>query len=105
MSVTGLMNQSLTVYSKSGYDKYGRETVGTGTSVACRFQKTTKQRLALNGALTTIVGIVYVPADTTVAIEDKITFDAVNYRVFGIYAAVDGAGNDNHLKLELTKWL
>lgn len=104
MSINGLLNQTITLASKSGYDKYGRETVATGASIKARFQKTTKQKLAPNGALVTIDAIVYVPSDTTVVVDDKITYGGVDYKVYGIYAAVDGSGGTHHLKLEVIKW-
>lgn len=104
MSINGLLNQPITITSKTGYNEYGRETTGTALTVNSRFQKTTKQRLLPNGSLITILAIVYVPADTTVVIDDMVTYGGVNYKVAGIYAAVDGAGDTNHLKLELIKW-
>ena len=104
MSINGLLNQTITIASKSGYNAYGRENVGAGTSVKARFQKKTKQRLLPNGSVIMIEATVYVPADTTIAIDDKITYDSVNYKVFGIYDAVDGGGDINHKKLELTRW-
>lgn len=104
MSITGLLNQTITIATKSGYDKYGRENVDAPTTVKARFQRTTKQKLSPNGSLITIDGIVYVSPDTTVAIDDKITFDGADYKVHGIYAAVDGTGDTNHLKLEVIKW-
>ncbi len=104
MSINGLLNQTITVASKSGYNAYGRETVSAAVSVQARFQKQTKQKLLPNGSLILIEAICYVPADTVIAIDDKITYGGVDYKVYGIYAAVDGAGDTNHLKLELTKW-
>lgn len=105
MSINGLLNQTITITTKTGYNEYGRETTSGATSVQSRFQKTTKQKLLANGSLVTIEAICYVPSDTTVAIDDKVTYGGVDYKVYGIYAAVDGAGDTNHLKLELTKWL
>lgn len=104
MSVNGLLNQTITIASKTGYNEYGREVVGSSNTVHARFQKTNKQRLLPNGSLITILAICYVPAGTVVVIDDKITFDSENYKVYGIYTPVDGAGTTNHLKLELTKW-
>ena len=104
MSINGLLNQVITISTKSGYDNYGRETVGASNNVRARFQKTNKQKLLPNSSLITIIAIAYVPADTTIAIDDKVTFDSTDYKVYGIYTAVDGTGNTSHLKIELTKW-
>lgn len=104
MSINGLLNQQITIASKTGYNAYGRETVGTGATVQARFQKKTKQKLLPNGSVIVIEAICYVPSDTTIVVDDKITYGGVDYKVFGIYQAVDGSGDTNHLKLELIKW-
>jgi|SRR3990167_2329743 len=104
MGINSLLNQTISIYSKSGYNAYGRETVGTATSVQSRFQKKTKQKLLPNGSVIMIEAICYISSDTTIAVDDKITYGGVDYKVYGIYAAVDGSGDTNHYKLELTKW-
>lgn len=102
--IAGLFNQTITVYSKSGYDAYGRETVGAGTDVQCRFQRSTKRRLMPNGSLAVIDAVCYVPADTTVATDDRVTYDSTDYKVYIIDDAVGGNGDTHHIKLELIKW-
>lgn len=104
MSLKGLLNQTITVYSKSGYDEYGRETVGSGTNITARVQESTKRRLLADGSLVTIDAIVYCPADTTINTDDRVVYGTENYKVFAKYVAVDGAGNTNHIKVELVKW-
>jgi hypothetical protein len=79
--------------------------VGAGSTVKSRFQQTTKQKLMPNGSLMTIDAIAYVPGDTIVSTDDKVSYGGVYYKVFGKYVAVDGVGNANHIKLELTKWV
>ena len=98
MSINGLLNQTIIITTKTGYDAYGRETTSGNTPIQARFQKKTKQKLLPNGSLITIEAVCYVPADTTVAIDDKITYQSISYKVYGIYAAVDGNGVTNHLK-------
>ena len=104
MSINSLLNQQISIVTKTGYNAYGREVVGTATTVQARFQRNTKQKLLPNGSLITIEATVYVPSDTTVAIDDKVTYSDTDYKVFGIYTAIDGVGDTNHLKLELVKW-
>lgn len=104
MSITGLMNQTITISTKSGYNAYGRETVGVETDVVARFQKKTKMKVLPNGSVLTIEAIVYVPSDTVVGVDDKVTYSGSDYKVHGIYEAVDGQGRKNHLKIELIKW-
>ena len=105
MSFAGLLNQTITIYPKTGYDAYGRESVGTGVSVKSRFQATTRRRLLPDGSLITIVGIVYVPSDTAVETDYRIDYLSENYKVYGKYLAIDGEGTTHHIKLELVKWL
>lgn len=89
----------------ASYDGFGREVVGASSTVQARFQKTTKQKLLPNGSLITIEAVAYVPAGTTVAVDAKVTFGDIDYKVYGVYNAVDGTGHLNHLKLELVKWV
>jgi len=104
MKPTNFFNQSITLYSKSSYNRYGREVIGTGTSYKARVQLTNKSRLLLNGQVQVIDAIAYVQPDLTVAVNDRIDVGSNKYKVQGIYTAVDGQGNTNHIKLELIKW-
>jgi len=105
MSFKSLLNQQITTYARNGYDAYGRESVGSATTVQARFQRTSKQRLQPNGTLMTIDGVVYIATASNIAIGDKITHDSNNYKVIGRYDAIDGTGNTQHVKLEVVKWL
>lgn len=105
MSLNGLLNQQVTITNRTGYSADGRQVLGGATTVNARFQRTTKQRLAPNNSLTVIEAVVYVPASTTVSVNDKVTYDGADYKVFGRYDAVGMSGDINHIKLELTKWL
>lgn len=101
MSVNGLMNQTITIASKSGFDGYGRVTTSTGATIKARVQQTTKQKFLANGDVILITALAYVPADTTVEINDVITVGDREYSVYGKYEAVDGGGRINHIRLEL----
>lgn len=104
MSYAGLLNQVVSLSTKSGYDGEGRETFSATSSISARFQKMVKRKLLPNGSVITIDAIVYIPASTTVASDDKITYNSDVYKVVGIYEAVDGEGNVHNIKLELVKW-
>jgi hypothetical protein len=104
MSIAGFFNQDLTIYTRSSYDAFGREVAGAGTAVKGRVQQTNKQRLLPNNSLITIELLADVGSSVTVSIDDKVTFDSVDYKVFGIKTAVDGAGVTHHKQLELIKW-
>ena len=99
-----LLNQTVSIYTTSSHDRYGRETVGSATDYSARVQVGTKTRLLANGEVITIEAICYVLSTTTVVTGDKLTYDSVNYRVHGIYKPIDDSGNVHHIKLELVKW-
>lgn len=110
MSLNGLLHQQITISSKTGYNDFGRPVVSAAATVNARFQRTNKtifnpaQVGSVTTEIQTVLAVVYVPADTTVAIDDKVTYDSTDYKVFDIYTAIDGNGRTNHLKLQLTKW-
>jgi hypothetical protein len=104
MSLNGLLNQTITLFTKSGLDKYGKETYGSSVSTKARVQVTTKTRLLPNGQTKTILAVAYVAPSTTINVGDKVTYGGIDYKVFGRYDAVDGEGETNHIKVELTKW-
>ena len=99
-----LLNQSITIYSKSGLDKFGRESFGSGSSAKARFQAKTVTRLLPNQETVTIEGFMWVLPSVTIARGDKVVFGGNSYKVFARYEGIDGAGNTHHIKLELTKW-
>ena len=100
----GLFNQTITLYSKSSLNRYGREVVGSGTDYNARVQETTKVRLLPNGQQVMIMAIVYLNNAVSVAVNDRVDFNSEKYKVFSLNKAVDGQGNTNHIKLELIKW-
>lgn len=104
MGISGLFNQTVTLYTKSSYNEFGREVIGSGASHKARVQPVTKTRLLPNGQTVRIDAIAYVKPDLSVNIDDRIDFSGANYKVFGKSLAVDGAGATQHIKLELIEW-
>ncbi len=104
MSLLGLLNQEITLYAKTGYNKEGREAVGSGSTVNARVQLVSKRRLLPNNSLVIVSAIVYVPATTSINTDDKVTYGGVDYKVFSRTDAVGGNGAIDHIKLELIKW-
>jgi hypothetical protein len=100
-----LLNQTISISSKSGLNAEARETYSAAVEVKARMQEVAKSRLTGQGQVVPILAICYVPNDTTVAVNDKVTYGGVDYKVFGKYAPVDGQGNVNHIRLELQKWV
>lgn len=105
MAVLDFFNQTITLYTRSSYNKFGKLVVGSGTSVSARVQEDTKNVILTNGQVITILAIAYVSPSITVAVNDKVTYDSVDYKVYRKYKTVDGKGDANHIKLELVKWI
>jgi hypothetical protein len=104
MSFESLLNQTITIYNKASTDKWGRKTVGSGTSVSARLKEATDTFLLPNGEVQIVDGVAYVDAGTTVSVDDKISYNSIDYRVLKKEVQVDGAGTNHHIKLILIKW-
>lgn len=104
MNPNSLMKQTGIITIKSSNDQYGREQIASSTTVSCRAQLQTKTRFLGNGETLVIDGVVYLPAGTTVNLNDKFTFSGVSYKVHSKYSPVDGNGSVNHIKIEIIKW-
>lgn len=104
MSIKSLLNQSVTIYNRSGYGADGEFTYSTGTSVDSRFEAKTKRVLLPNGDILAIDAFVIVGPDVTVNTNDKITYGSDDYRVVDIFAVPDDTGDTHHKELGLAKW-
>lgn len=109
MSLTGLLNQTITIYPITGYSDDGRESVSAGVSAKARFQATSKRNLQpkfIDGKSTVVEvnAIAYVPADTVVEEDYKVSYSGVDYKVVTKYAVPGANGVTDHIKLELQKW-
>ena len=104
MSLAGLLNQSIVIYTKSSYNSQGREVLGGVNTVRARVQPKSKNVMSPTGAILTIAAIAYVLPNTTVSVDDKVTYDSSAYKVYSKYPVADGQGTINHIKLELIRW-
>jgi hypothetical protein len=104
MAVTDFFNQTITLYSRASYNKFGKLVVGAGVNYPARVQEGTKNVLLPNGQVIEILAKVYISPDVTVAVNDKIVYGGKEYKTYSKYVTVDGSGNANHISLELIKW-
>jgi hypothetical protein len=102
--IAGLLNQTITIYSRTSYNAQGREVLSSGTTAVARVEAKSKNRMSPTGAIVTIAATAYVLPTVTIEIDDKIAVGTANYKVFAKYPVPDGQGNINHIKLELLKW-
>lgn len=103
MSFASLLNQSITHYPKTSFDKYGREVDGAAVAYKARVQEVTKSRLLPNGDVTTIDAVCFLFGDPSINIHDRIDYGGTKYRVFGRKTGVDRNGAVHHIQLELQK--
>lgn len=104
MNPTNLMRQNANIYNKTGYDKFAHAAFGSPTQVRCRFENSTKMRLLPNQQMIQLAGIFYFPPNTTISVEDKISYGALNYTAFTVNSEVDGEGEIQFIKVEVQRW-
>ena len=104
MSIDHLLNQEVTLYTKSGYGADGKPSHSTETTIDSRFEKITKRILLPNGQLLTIAAVVMVGSDVSINTDDKITYNSIDYKVVDIEIAVDDLGQTSHKELRVIKW-
>lgn len=102
--ITGLLNQSCSVSTVGAVDKFGKHTYAAAATYACRFQRTTRVIATKQNEVEPIDGIVFLDSDAVVAIDDKLTFNSIDYRVMRIEPMIDGRGNTRHYELLVQKW-
>ncbi len=104
MSLQNLMAQQATIYPKTGYNKFGRDQEAVGTVYRCRFQNQTKTRILPNQQVVQLVGVFYFMGTVNINAEDRIIFNGLSYKAFGVNGSVDGRGTQRLVKVEVTKW-
>ena len=99
MSITSLLNQTITLTSQGQRDKFGKVTFATGTSYPARFERNhklifTKQNEAIN-----IDGTVFLNPNVTVAVGDRLVYDSVTYQVMQVNEPVGATGAVHHIEV------
>lgn len=104
MSIQQFFNQTGTLKNRTGYDQYAKEIQTAGTSIACRFQETTKTRLLPDGSVEAIDAYAFFDPSTTIVAGDHFIFNSIDYRVLSNNLVVDGKGLAHHSEVRLQKW-
>ena len=104
MTLAGLLNQTMTLYTSSGYGDDGRASHGSGVSTKCRFEPEVRRVMLPDGSILTIDATVIVAASTTVATEAKATYSGNDYKVVDVFDVPGGNGETHHKELRLVKW-
>lgn len=102
--IQGLMNQSLRVYGRTGFDRYGVQEGNSGVTVRCRFQLTSKTITTKENEREPVDGIVFVGPDVVVDVGDRVRYDSRDYRVLRVAVQVGGTGRTHHKELMVQLW-
>jgi len=103
-SFTRLLKQTCTISNASDTDDYGKAIVGAGTSLPCRFERASKNVIDVQGQQTTLHGIVFVEAATSVKIGDQLDYNSQTYKVIDIAEPVGRRGVIHHKELGVQLW-
>lgn len=102
--LNNLRRQTVTLYTSSTKDRYGRQSHGSGTDYKVRVNEKTKNIFKPNGEVITIHANCYFSPDVTIDIDDKVTYNSIDYKVFSKKIARNEQGVAHHTKVELVKW-
>lgn len=103
MGINRLLNQTITLNRFSSRNAYDEPTRGSSISVKGRFQPETKIVKGPNGEDIGTDALVFIPASQAVTLDDKITYDSVEYRVVTVGEAVNGKGNTDHYEVRVQR--
>ena len=99
MSITDLMNQTISVKTVASYDGLGDATVSAGVSVAARVEPENLEVVLPGGRTLVAQYRIFVPAGTTVAAEDKITYDGADHEIISVEEMKGRDGTTHHIEL------
>lgn len=104
MSIAGLLNQTITISNQSGLNDDGSLSYSAGRSAKSRFQPKQKRVLVADGSVLVVDAIAFLLPSETIATDDKVTYNAIDYKVLDVYEVPDQNGDTHHLELRLIKW-
>ena len=104
MSLTGLLNQMVTLTSKASYGNDGRPTFGAPASIFARIEPEAKRALLPDGTVMRTDAFMMVASDTTIVTDDKITWDSVDYKVMEVFKVPGETGSVHHKEVKLMLW-
>ena len=98
------MRQSVTLYVTSGKTRYGKESYEAATTQLARVNEKSKVIFKPNGETITILANAYFNSTVTISIDDKVTYNSNDYKVFSKKIVRGQVGKAHHIKVELIKW-
>jgi hypothetical protein len=98
------LNQTITLGTRSAYDKYGKSTTST-TSILARTVYTNRQTRGLQAKPIDWDLEVWIYPTVTVAVDDTVTVDTIVFRIIEVQTLRDRLGNVHHKKLLCQKYV
>lgn len=104
MSISNLLNQTITLTAQGEQDKFGKASFSSGTDYNARFERTNKTIHTKENTVEPIDGVVFLSSDVTVSLGDRIVYDSQTYRVMKISEPPIGNGVIHHKELLVQEW-
>lgn len=103
MGIETYTSQTVQRYPRSGYDSQGKPSFGSASSVLCRFTESTERIKDAAGNEYIIDAKMWVDADQTMALEDKIVYNSINYKVVFVKENRELDGEIHHKRIHLQR--
>jgi len=96
MSVTSLMNQSLTITPRGGIDGFGENEDGTPFIVKARVEPEVENVIDSVGQTRITNFRIFIEPTVTITPQDKVTWDGTTYLVLKVESMYKGSGELSH---------
>lgn len=98
IDITDYLNQTCTLYQRTGYNEVGQPQYSVGETVPCRIAFEEEVIRLTDGQELKIQGVIYLEPTQTVNIDDVVASGGDEYTIKEIASKVDIDGNVNHRK-------
>jgi len=103
MTAVNFLTDTISLTVKTGNTDSGDPSYGAATSVAAKFVKTSMLIRDANGKEITSDSHVFIPRETSVNPEDKVTHDSVTYRILRVLDQIGTVTTLKYKKLLLQR--
>lgn len=103
MPINNYLNQIISIKSKTGFNAYGKPTVGTASNIQCRIVEKTSLLTDENGKEYQSDIQLWVLPTQALTLEDLVTYNSITYRIAKIDHERGLSGSIDHKKAYLVK--
>jgi len=97
--IESMLNQTVAIYPRTGFDEEGQSVFGAGECVKCRMESTNIRTMVTDGQEFNPSFKFFFSADTQIGIGDKITKGSAELYVRMISKIVLGSGTVHHIEV------